>query len=116
MPALTESDVWKPDIIETTDEEGQVHIFERIDEIEVESQRYALLLYQGSRDESGAPKALDEGYDEEFVAMRVVTDEDGSDYFEVIDNDEEFDRVVKYIEAHQDELGLAGTGTEDAPE
>ncbi|MBY0449022.1 MAG: DUF1292 domain-containing protein [Cyanobacteria bacterium] len=108
-----------PDIIETTDEDGQVHIFEKVDEYEIEGQRYALLIYQGSEEEDdeaeteeatqaaseGDDEEDDEEYDEEVVVMRVVMDGDDQVY-ESIDDKDEFDRVVAFIEKIAAEEGF----------
>jgi len=96
------------DFIETTDEEGQVHIFEKIDEYEVDGKRYALLIYQAEEDVENPPANgnsgdhvhsddCDHGHSEEVVIMRII-EEDGSQVFEAIDDEDEFQRVVKEIE------------------
>jgi Protein of unknown function (DUF1292) len=87
------------DVVETTDEDGQVHYFEPVDELEVDGQLYALLVYQGTtlepvaetEDEDGA------GYSEEFVVMRIVMEGDERLY-ESIDDDAEFERVISQLE------------------
>ncbi len=104
---MFENGHFSADIIETTDEEGNVHVFEKVDEYEFEGKRYALLIYQGGDDAdegddeaestNGNGNGSDEGYDEEVVVMRVVHEEDG-DVFEAIEDEGEFERVVQYIE------------------
>lgn|SRR5574344_786715 len=75
-------------IIETIDEEGNVINFELFDIIEFEKQEYALLL--------PVEKSEDEDADE-IVLMKLQ--KDGEDYvFEAIDDDDEFEKVSKYIE------------------
>lgn len=81
------------DIIETTDEDGTVHVFEKIQELEVEGQDYALLIYKGNEYKEDTP----EDEDEEVVVMRLSY-EDGQEVFEAIEDEEEFERVVTYIE------------------
>jgi hypothetical protein len=99
------------DIVETTDEDGQVHIFEKIDEYELDGKRYALLIYQGGEEDEEKEESAEEGYEEEVVVMRVVHEPDG-DVFEAIEDEAEFERVVKYIEEagaeDDDELGGLG--------
>jgi hypothetical protein len=98
------------DVIETTDEDGQVHYFEPVEEFEVDGQLYALLVYQG---ESLDPKLStsetaedsEEGYEEEFVVMRVVSDEEGRVY-EAIDNEDEFNKVMAELENMDFEIDL----------
>jgi uncharacterized protein YrzB (UPF0473 family) len=81
------------DIIETADEDGTVHIFEKIQELEVEGQDYALLIYKGSEYKEETP----EDEEEEVVVMRLSY-EDGQEVFEAIEDEAEFERVVAYIE------------------
>lgn len=81
------------DIIETADEDGTVHIFEKIQELEVDGQDYALLIYKGSEYKEESP----EDEEEEVVVMRLSY-EDGQEVFEAIEDEGEFERVVAYIE------------------
>lgn len=92
------TDVDESPIIFTTDEEGVEHRFQMIDIIEVEGQLYGLLLYLG---EEGTPEP-EEGYDEEVVVMRIVED-DGEQVFEAIEDEEEFEKVLAYVEQMEDE-------------
>jgi predicted dehydrogenase len=94
------------DIIETTDEEGTVHVFEKVKELEIEGQEYALLIYKGNEYEEDEDAAEsedgEEGYDEEVVVMRI-THEDGEEVYEAIEDETEFERVVSFIENMDDE-------------
>lgn len=96
------------DIIETTDEDGQVHVFEKISELEVDGQEYALLIYKGNEPdeevEEGeeADEDAEEGYEEEVVVMRI-TYEDGQEVYEAIEDEEEFEKVVAFIDNMDDE-------------
>jgi hypothetical protein len=100
------------DIIETTDEDGQVHVFEKISELEVDGQEYALLIYKGNDSEEDAEKeekaeSEEEGYEEEVVVMRI-TYEDGQEVYEAIEDEEEFEKVVAFIDnMDDDESGVA---------
>jgi Protein of unknown function (DUF1292) len=85
------------EVVETTDENGVVHYFERIDEMEVDGQAYALLLYQGT-EEDEAPEDGEEGYDEEFVLMKVIKDADGTPVYEYIEDEAEFNKVAAELE------------------
>ena len=79
-------------LIETVDEEGNVINFELFDIVEVDEQEYALLL----------PTESEEGEDDDIVLMKLT--KDGEDYlFETIDNDEEFEKVAKYIESLEED-------------
>ncbi len=85
-------------VIFTTDEEGIEHRFQMIDMIEVEGQLYGLLLYLGSQQET----EQEEGYEEEVVVMRIV-DENGEQVFEAIEDEEEFEKVVAFVEQMEDD-------------
>lgn len=112
-------------LIETTDEEGVVHFFEKLQEFEHEDQQYALLIYHGTEEdvksasESGSEEGDDEDEDseEEIILMRVVHDGD-SPVYEHIDDDAEFEKIVSYLETlGEDELGgweMADSGSEEA--
>jgi hypothetical protein len=89
------------DIIETTDEEGQIHIFEKVSELEVDGQEYALLIYKGNS-EGENEAAKEEGYEEEVVVMKISY-EDGQEVFEAIEDEAEFERVVAYIDAMEED-------------
>ena len=79
-------------IIEITDEDGDVIKCELYDIIEYEGKQYALLLEADSEDD-----------EPEVVLMRYT--EEGEDvYFETIDNDEEFEKVQDYIESLEEEI------------
>lgn len=82
-------------IIETTDEEGNVFKFELYDVIDFEDKEYALL----------SPVADDSDNDDEaeIVIMRLI--QEGDEYsFETIDDEDEFENVKKYIESLADEF------------
>lgn len=89
------------DIIETTDEDGKVHIFEKVSELEIEGKEYALLIYKGEDFDPDAEEP-EEGYDEEVVVMKISY-EDGQEVYEAIEDEDEFNRVVAYIENMDDD-------------
>ncbi len=98
---MYENGRYEAEIIETTDEEGQVHVFEKIDEIEIDDEEYALLVYKGENVEEHSDE---EGYEEEVVVMKISY-EDGVEVYEQIEDEEEFQRVVKFIEEMSAEDG-----------
>lgn len=81
-------------LIETVDEFGKVVNFELFDIIEFEEREYALLLPADSNNDM-----------DEVVLMKLS--KDGEEYvFEVIEDDEEFNKVAEYIEnLDEDEEG-----------
>jgi hypothetical protein len=107
---MTKSPSAELELIETTDEEGNIHFFEKVEEVEVDGQRYALLIYQGTGDELEGEEAAsdsedaeddedgDEGYDEEIVVMKIGR-EDDAEVYEAIEDEAEFEKVIQYIES-----------------
>lgn len=94
-------------IIETTDEEGQVHVFEKLREIEVDGKEYALLIYRGEG-EGETPDATeasesDEEDEGEVVVMRISYEEDNQEVYEAIEDEAEFEKVVAFIEGMDEE-------------
>ena len=80
-------------LIETVDEAGNVINFELYDIVEVDNQEYALLF----------PAEPEEDDDENEVVLMRLT-KDGEDYlFESIDDDDEFEKVAKYVETMDEE-------------
>lgn len=82
-------------IIETIDEEGNVVKFELIDIVEVDEIEYGLLL--------PCDETAQEDEENEVVLMRLK--KDGDEFvFEAIENDEEFNKVVEYVQSMDDEV------------
>lgn len=81
-------------IIQTEDEEGNLHNFELIDIIEVDSQEYGILLYVDEE----ATKSDDEDEEEELAIMRLVKEGEGY-IFETIEDEAEFEKVSAFVEA-----------------
>ena len=79
-------------MIETVDEEGNVINFQLIDIIEMEDKEYALLLPQENEDSEE---------EKEVVLMRLLKEDD--EYtFEMIEDDDEFNKVVDFIDTLDD--------------
>lgn len=78
---------YNPDIISLEDDDGKEYTFEVLDRIETDESRYIALLpvYDD-------PKAMldDNG---ELVILRVV-EENGEEFFEDIEDDDEYDMIV----------------------
>ena len=89
--AKHEHDEMDEQLIETIDEEGNIINFELIDIIETEDgKEYGLLLPKDENDDSDEEK--------EVVLMRLT--KEGEEYiFEMIEDDEEFNRVVEFIDS-----------------
>ena len=87
---------YNPDILTLTDEEGQEFSFELLDSIETDDGRYVALMptYQ-------TPEELlsDSG---ELIILKV-TEVDGEDMFEEIEDDDEYDTIADcFIDRLQD--------------
>jgi len=80
------------DLIEITDDDGSVIKCRLYDIIEFENKHYALLI-EGETDDG----------DPEVVLMRYIEDGDES-LFEVIEDDDEFNRVSDYIDSLDEEF------------
>ncbi|MFW6275926.1 MAG: DUF1292 domain-containing protein [bacterium] len=90
-----------PRIIKTQDENGEVYSFELIDVLEFEGKEYGLLAYV----EEEKPKTSEEEKEEEeqeVVIMRLSKSDD-SYTFETIEDDEEFNKVISYLESETEE-------------
>ena len=80
-------------LVETIDEQGNKVTFELIDIVTVDDVEYALLIPPENKDDEDA----------EILVMRFK--KDGEDYsFEMIEDDEELDKVAQYIEEIENEI------------
>ena len=84
---MTKPEEMEDQLIETIDEDGNVVKFELIDIVDFEDKEYGLLLPQNEKSDE----------EKEVVLMRLS--KEGEEYiFEMIEDDEEFNKVVEYIE------------------
>ena len=79
-------------LIETVDDEGNIVNFELIDIVEVDNQEYGLLY----------PKEKEDDSDENEVVLMRLTKEGEEYIFEMIEDDNEFNKVVEFIDAMED--------------
>ena len=83
------------DIIETIDENGDIIKFTLFDIFDFEGRDYAVLVPVD-------PEAEKSSEDADIVIMRLITE--GEEYsFEVIDDEDEFERVTEYLDAIDEE-------------
>lgn len=90
-------------IISTKDENGEVHNFELLDIVEVEGKEYGLLVHVDEESECSCGSESEEECEceEEVVIMKLI--KNGDDYsFETIEDDEEFNKIVSFIETECD--------------
>ena len=84
-----------------TDEEGNESDFELLGEMNIDDATYLALIPV-------------EGDEEEYVILKVTTDEDGSELLVTIDDDEEFERVADAFEdSFMSELDLDHEAPDD---
>jgi uncharacterized protein YrzB (UPF0473 family) len=78
---------YNPDLITLEDDDGKEYTFEVLDRIETDDSRYVALLpvYDDPQ------KMLDDNG--ELVVLKVVED-NGEEYFEDIEDDDEYDMIV----------------------
>ncbi len=89
-----EHDEIEEQLIETIDEDGNIINFELIDIIEMDGKEYGLLLPKEDEND-------DSDEEKEVVLMRLT--KEGEEYvFEMIEDDNEFNKVVDYIDSLED--------------
>ncbi len=93
---MTNHEEMEEQLIETIDEEGNVINFELIDIIEMEGKEYGLLL----------PKENDDSEEEKEVVLMRLTKEGEEYVFEMIEDDDEFNKVVDYIDSLEDDIEI----------
>ncbi len=89
----TNSENMEPKIIKTQDENGEIHNFELLNIVKVDGQDYGLLIYVDEED-----KEDDIEEDEEEVVIMRLSQEDGSFVLETVEDDNEFNKVLEYLE------------------
>ena len=91
------SEEFNPDLVSVIDENGVEHVFEELDRIETDTAKYVALL--PVYDE--AEEILDD--DGELIILKVC-EEDGETYLEPIEDDNEFNEIVKIFEERLSDL------------
>ncbi len=104
---VPQSEDGNPDeaIITLEGEDGTSYNCQILDIIEFEGQDYGILLKLKGQGSAGKEEEDDE---ESLVIMRLIQRDDHS-IFRTIESDEEFDKVVAYVE----ELAKAAAGAEE---
>jgi uncharacterized protein YrzB (UPF0473 family) len=88
---MSENNAFGNDIITLTDDDGKEYAFEILDAIETDEGRYlAMLPYFAD-----AKERLDDSG--ELVLVKVITDEDGEEYFEDIADDDEYETIAEFF-------------------
>ena len=89
-------------IIKTQDENGEIYSFELIDVVEFNGQEYGLLIHVNEEGEEEI-KTVAEGDAEEEVVIMRLNKEDDNYVFETIEDDEEFNQLIEYLEDEDEE-------------
>jgi uncharacterized protein YrzB (UPF0473 family) len=89
LPNEEEEEYEEIETFTLTDEDGNESEFELLDTAELDGVTYYAMQ---ELDENGEPVG------DEYVILRVETDENGEEYLSSIDDDEEFDRVADYFD------------------
>ena len=88
---LPEEEDYGPDLVTVADDDGNVHVFEKLDAIETDTGRYvALLPYY----ENPADSLLDDG---ELIILEVKEDGDAS-FLLPIDDEDLYDEIADIFE------------------
>lgn len=83
----------EPRIIKTQDENGEIHNFELVDVIHLDDRDYGLLVYLDGKGEE-----TEEGEEEDEIVIMRLEKIDDAYTFETIEDDDEFNKVVTYLE------------------
>jgi uncharacterized protein YrzB (UPF0473 family) len=77
------------------DDEGVEHEFELLAEMEIEEEKYRVLIpLDDCECECGCQDDSDDDCEAEVVILKVVFDEEGNEFLSDIDNDEEWEKVA----------------------
>lgn len=98
---MTKKDLNIDPIIQTTDENGKTHTFKLVEIIEMKNKEYGLFEFLDPSKPKKAFKTKSE--ESELIIMRIKTKQ-GESFFEVIEDENEFEQVMNYIDLHEDEL------------
>lgn len=82
------------EVITLVDEEGEEHDFEVIDVIEVEGEKYAILLPVLEGDESAESESEDDDESGEAIILKFARDEEENEFLVDIEDDEEWEKVA----------------------
>ncbi|MDS1030029.1 DUF1292 domain-containing protein [Bacillota bacterium LX-D] len=87
-----EEDCECEDIIVLQDEEGNDHEFSIVDVLEMDENKYAILMPASENDES-----------DEAIILKIAADENGDEFLAEIENDDEWESVARAWEEMIDE-------------
>ncbi|MBQ8077971.1 MAG: DUF1292 domain-containing protein [Eubacterium sp.] len=92
-----DNEIYEPDIISVTDENGNEILFELLERYETDDNVYVAITEYRDDDEEIVEA------DFEVVILKVVEDENGDEYLEEIQNDMEYEQVSDILMAKVEE-------------
>jgi uncharacterized protein YrzB (UPF0473 family) len=95
-----------------TDDDGEEQTFQLVQTVELNGNSYGVLVAEYDEEEVTEPSEDEEDDEGEIVILRIVK-EDGEEYFEEIEDEAEFQKVIDHLEslAKEAEVNLGGTTT-----
>lgn len=94
---MSNEDIYEPDIISVTDEDGNEILFELLDRYETDSDVYVAIT-EYRNDEEEIVEA-----DFEVIILKVVEDENGDEYLEEIQDEMEYEQISDILMAKVEE-------------
>ncbi|MBQ9516588.1 MAG: DUF1292 domain-containing protein [Eubacterium sp.] len=92
-----DNEIYEPDIISVTDENGNEILFELLERYETEDAVYVAITEYRDDDEEIVEA------DFEVIILKVIEDENGDEYLEEIQNDMEYEQVSDILMAKVEE-------------
>ena len=92
-----DNEIYEPDIISVTDENGNEILFELLERYETDDNVYVAITEYRDDDEEIVEA------DFEVVILKVIEDENGDEYLEEIQNDMEYEQVSDILMAKVEE-------------
>ena len=94
---IMDNEIYEPDIISVTDDEGNEILFELLERYETDEDVYVAITEYRDDDEEIVEA------DFEVVILKVVEDENGEEYLEEIQDDMEYEQVSDILMAKVEE-------------
>lgn len=94
---MENEEIYEPDIISVTDEEGNEILFELLERYETDNDVYVAITEYRDDDEEIVEA------DFEVIILKVVEDENGDEYLEEISDDMEYEQVSDILMAKVEE-------------
>jgi uncharacterized protein YrzB (UPF0473 family) len=86
-------------VVTLVDEDGNEHRFDLLNIVELDENRYAVMIPEEATLENGE----EDDEEDEAVIFRIETDEEGEEVLVDIEDDEEFEKVCDYLDQLMEE-------------